>query len=114
MVPAISLPLCLVFYFGFRFLLGPAYVTSFFTGYLIGYLFYDMTHYALHHANFKSKFWLELKQHHMIHHYTDPDNGYGVSSKFWDHIYRTTFTKKAGGPVIVEEVKEELVEEDHS
>jgi sterol desaturase/sphingolipid hydroxylase (fatty acid hydroxylase superfamily) len=73
-----------------------------------------MTHYALHHANFKSKFWLELKQHHMIHHYTDPDNGYGVSSKFWDHIYRTTFTKKAGCPVIVEEVKEELVEEDHS
>jgi sterol desaturase/sphingolipid hydroxylase (fatty acid hydroxylase superfamily) len=50
----------------------------------------------------------------MIHHYTDPDNGYGVSSKFWDHIYRTTFTKKAGCPVIVEEVKEELVEEDHS
>ena len=111
MVPAISLPLCFAFYFAFRYLFGDAYVTAFFTGYLIGYLFYDMTHYALHHANFKSKFWLELKQHHMIHHYSDPENGFGVSTKFWDHVYRTAFTKKTGGPVVVEERSEELVEE---
>lgn len=111
MVPAVSLPLAFAFYFGFKFLLGPAYVTSFFTGFVSGYLFYDMTHYALHHANFKSRFWLDLKQHHMIHHYSDPDNGYGVSSKFWDHVYRTRFAKKTGGPVVVEESVEELAEE---
>ena len=114
MVPAISLPLCVLFYFAFKWLLGDANVTAFFTGFLIGYLFYDMTHYALHHVNFKSKFWLDLKQHHMIHHYSDHDNGFGVSSKFWDHVYRTTFTRKAGGPVVVEEVKEELLEENHN
>lgn len=114
MVPAISLPLCVLFYFAFKWLLGDANVTAFFTGFLIGYLFYDMTHYALHHVNFKSKFWLDLKQHHMIHHYSDHDNGFGVSSKFWDHVYRTTFTRKAGGPVVVEEVKEELLEDNHN
>ncbi len=103
MVPAISLPLCALFYFTFLYLLGERYLAPFFSGLVLGYLFYDMTHYALHHLNFKSKFCLDLKQHHMIHHYSDPDNGFGVSTKFWDLIYRTTFKKKTDKPVIVEE-----------
>lgn len=94
MVPAVSLPLAVLFYFTFRLILGNFYVEPFFVGFVIGYLFYDMTHYALHHANFKSKFWLDLKQHHMIHHYSDPDHGFGVSTTFWDHVYRTTFNRK--------------------
>jgi sterol desaturase/sphingolipid hydroxylase (fatty acid hydroxylase superfamily) len=106
MVPAVSIPLAMMFYFLFRFLLGMAFdnstlVAPFFVGFVSGYLFYDMTHYALHHGNFKSKFWLQLKQHHMIHHYSDPDNGFGVSTTFWDLIYRTTFKKKEHGPVTV-------------
>lgn len=113
MVPAVSLPLAVGFYFLFRWILGPAYVEPFFVGFVIGYLFYDMTHYALHHANFKSKFWLELKQHHMVHHYSDPDNGFGVSTVFWDLVYRTTFKKKEGGKVQVgAKQEEELAEVD--
>jgi hypothetical protein len=103
MVPAISIPLALAFYFSFKWMLGASYVCPFFAGLVTGYLFYDMSHYALHHHNFKRKFWLELKQHHMTHHYSDPHNGYGVSTKFWDHVYRSTFKKKGGGPVVVEE-----------
>jgi 4-hydroxysphinganine ceramide fatty acyl 2-hydroxylase len=103
MVPPISIPLAVVFYFTFKFVLGTQLVAPFFVGFVIGYLFYDMSHYALHHVNFKSKFWLELKQHHMIHHYQDPHNGFGVSSKFWDMVYRTMFKKKSEGPVQVEE-----------
>lgn len=93
MVPSISLPLAFIFYFLFVRIVGEAYVCPLFSGFVIGYLFYDLTHYALHHANFKSKFWLELKQHHMYHHYREPDKGFGVSTKFWDHIFRTLFTK---------------------
>lgn len=106
MVPPVSVPLAIVFYFTFRFLLkvivGDAnLVAPFFVGFVIGYLFYDMTHYALHHVNFKNKFWLELKQHHMIHHYQDPNNGFGVSTKFWDLIYRTTFRRQQSRPAEV-------------
>lgn len=93
MVPSISIPLCVFFYALFYYLLGESRVDSFFVGYLIGYLFYDISHYALHHYNFKGKFWLELKQHHMRHHYVEPENGFGVSSKFWDHVFRTMFKK---------------------
>jgi sterol desaturase/sphingolipid hydroxylase (fatty acid hydroxylase superfamily) len=93
MVPAISLPLCAIFYTLFYLILGQSLVDGFFVGYLVGYLFYDISHYALHHFNFKSKFWLELKQHHMRHHYVEPENGFGVSTKFWDHVFRTMFKK---------------------
>lgn len=99
MVPVVSLPLAVLFYFTFRFILQSLFgdaqlVYPFFVGFVVGYLFYDMTHYALHHANFKSKFWLDLKQHHMIHHYSDPENGFGVSTKFWDMVYHTTFKRE--------------------
>ena len=94
MVPSISIPLAALFYFLFYKLLGHVYVFPFFAGFLTGYLFYDMTHYAVHHFNLKSKFWMELKHHHMLHHYQDAHNGYGVSSKFWDLIFKTTFRKE--------------------
>lgn len=104
MVPVVSIPLALIFYFSFGLLLGPVYVAPFFVGFVMGYLLYDMTHYALHHANFKNRFWLDLKQHHMTHHYTDSEHGYGVTTKFWDLVYHSTFKRKSGGPVVVEEI----------
>lgn len=111
MVPIISIPLAISFYYIFKLILGQSYVAPFFIGFVIGYLFYDMTHYALHHANFRSKFWLDLKQHHMIHHYSDPENGFGVSSKFWDLVYQTTFKKRnTGGPVVVQELHKETAD----
>lgn len=99
MVPAVSMPLAVLFYFLFRLLFAKTLgdenlVTPFFVGFVTGYLLYDMTHYALHHANIKSKFWMELKQHHMLHHYSDPHNGFGVSTQFWDLVYRTTFKRE--------------------
>lgn len=63
-------------------------------GLLCGYLVYDMLHYATHHARWKWKWFLKIKEHHMVHHFQDPDNGYGVSSPFWDKIFRTTFNLK--------------------
>lgn len=93
MVPTVSIPLALLFYYLFYLMFGESNVAPFFIGFLIGYLFYDMTHYAVHHFNMKSKFWLALKHHHMIHHYSDDHNGFGVSSKFWDLVFRTTFKK---------------------
>ena len=94
MVPSVSLPLAVFFYFLFSLFLSPAHLYSFFSGFVLGYLFYDMTHYAIHHANFKSSFWKKIKQHHMLHHYDDPSKGYGVSSVLWDKILDSDFPKK--------------------
>ena len=94
MPPSASIPMALVFYFLFKVLMPAGANDAFFVGFIIGYLVYDMTHYALHHANFKSGTWKKLKQHHMLHHYSDSTKGYGVSSDFWDKILGSNFTKK--------------------
>jgi sterol desaturase/sphingolipid hydroxylase (fatty acid hydroxylase superfamily) len=94
MPPSVSLPLAILFFFIFRITLGEFMMLPFFSGFILGYLFYDITHYAIHHFNMHSKFWLAIKNHHMLHHYHDEYKGYGVSSPFWDVIFRTTFNKK--------------------
>ena len=94
MPPSVSIPLALVFYFLFKALMPDAYVFAFFPGFIIGYLMYDISHYAIHHFNLKGAFWKKIKQHHMLHHYQDPDKGYGVSSPLWDKVFRSDFTKK--------------------
>lgn len=94
MPPSASIPLALGFYILFDWLLPQGVIFAFFPGFIGGYLAYDMTHYALHHANFKNSFMRKLKQHHMLHHYSDATKGYGVSLSFWDKVFRSDFPKK--------------------
>ena len=94
MPPSVSIPLATLFYFLFKFLIGDISVFPFFAGFLIGYLFYDISHYAIHHFNMHSKFWLAIKNHHIKHHYQNPDKGYGVSSPIWDYVFRTHYKRE--------------------
>jgi sterol desaturase/sphingolipid hydroxylase (fatty acid hydroxylase superfamily) len=94
MPPSVSVPLAILFYFIFTLLLGYINVTSFFVGFILGYLAYDMTHYAVHHFNMHNRFWLAIKNHHMKHHYMDSTKGFGVSSPVWDEVMGTNFPKK--------------------
>jgi 4-hydroxysphinganine ceramide fatty acyl 2-hydroxylase len=92
--PSVSIPLATIFYLLFNAILPVNYIFGFFPGFILGYLFYDLSHYAIHHFNFKGNLWKKIKQHHMLHHYQDPDKGYGVSSPLWDKIFRSDFIKK--------------------
>ncbi|MGE5351127.1 MAG: sterol desaturase family protein [Acidobacteriota bacterium] len=91
MPPSVSIPLAFTFYALFYYILGARFVYPFFSGFLAGYLFYDMTHYAIHHFNIKSGIFLFIKKHHMRHHYMDATKGFGVSQPLWDIVYRTNF-----------------------
>lgn len=94
MPPSASIPMALILYFFFSlFFAVKANLYGFFAGFLIGYLIYDMLHYAMHHYNFKTGIMKRIKQHHMLHHYSDPAKGYGVSSAVWDKIFRSDFPK---------------------
>lgn len=95
MPPSVSIPLAVIFYLLFEAIFGPLNVHPFFIGFIIGYLFYDITHYAIHHFNMHSKFWLAIKNHHMRHHYQDPHKGFGVSTPLWDVIIGTNFQRKS-------------------
>jgi sterol desaturase/sphingolipid hydroxylase (fatty acid hydroxylase superfamily) len=92
--PSVSVPLAIGFYFLFNAILPANYIWGFFPGFILGYLVYDISHYAIHHFNFKGNIWKKIKQHHMLHHYQDPGKGYGVSSPLWDKIFGSDFLKK--------------------
>ncbi len=91
MPPSVSIPLAAFFYVLFRLLLGPSLVAPFFAGFLTGYLFYDMTHYAVHHFPIKGRVFSALRRHHLLHHFQQPDRGFGVSSPLWDHVFGTSY-----------------------
>ena len=58
-------------------------------GFTVGYLTYDLTHYATHHFPMRSGIGRYLKRYHMMHHYKTPDQRFGVSSPLWDIVYGT-------------------------
>ena len=93
MPPSVSIPLAVIFYFVFLLVFGQELMLPFFAGFILGYLFYDITHYAIHHFNMHNKLWLAIKNHHMLHHFQDEYKGYGVSTPFWDVVFRTNFDK---------------------
>ncbi len=94
MPPVVSIPLSTLFYVLFRNVLGAVYVPPFFAGFIIGYLAYDLSHYAFHHFSLHGKLSLFLKQQHMLHHYMTPENNYGVSSPLWDVVFGTLRRKQ--------------------
>ncbi|KAL2006791.1 hypothetical protein VTN00DRAFT_9459 [Thermoascus crustaceus] len=57
-------------------------------GGIFGYVCYDMTHYFLHHRNLPF-YYKQLKKYHLQHHFADFDNGFGVTSRFWDRVFGT-------------------------
>jgi 4-hydroxysphinganine ceramide fatty acyl 2-hydroxylase len=59
-----------------------------FSGGIFGYICYDLTHYFLHHRNLPL-WYKELKKYHMQHHFMDYENGFGVTSRFWDRVFGT-------------------------
>lgn len=67
------------------------WIWAFFAGVVAGYLIYDMTHYYIHHFRPRSEFMKRLKAHHLAHHHNPryKESKFGVSSTFWDHVFRT-------------------------
>ncbi|KAK7613563.1 hypothetical protein BKA81DRAFT_362268 [Phyllosticta paracitricarpa] len=62
--------------------------TAVYCGGIFGYICYDLTHYFLHHRNLPA-YYRELKKYHLEHHFADYENGFGVTSKFWDRVFNT-------------------------
>jgi len=88
MPPSVSIPLAVIFYFLFLWLIGPLTPAAF-AGLVGGYLVYDTTHYLTHHSPGKSALGRYQKKRHFRHHYYDSTRNFGVSSPLWDLIWGT-------------------------
>lgn len=94
MPPVLSIPMASLFlglfYLVFSVILPMnAWVGATFSGFIAGYIIYDMMHYATHHFAMHNGIWKWLKRHHMQHHYKDPNLQFGVSSPLWDYVFAT-------------------------
>ena len=76
-------------------IVGPIWSGSFMAGFILGYLAYDYTHYAVHHFNPRTVIGKFLKHNHMIHHFKEHEARWGVSSPFWDYVFGTVEERKA-------------------
>lgn len=94
MPPVVSIPLAAIF-FGLFYVIfaslfqAPHWVSPVFSGFIIGYLIYDLTHYASHHFPMRSGYLKFIKRYHMQHHYKTPNKRFGVSSPIWDKVFNT-------------------------
>jgi len=90
--------------FGIQYLLLGNFTFVFFPGFLLGYLLYASMHYAIHTWKPPFKWMKPLWINHHLHHYKDENNGFGVSSTFWDHVFGTMFKQNTitqkGGRVV--------------
>lgn len=84
----LSIALSTLFFLFYRVIMGNL-VFAFLPGFLIGYASYLWVHYMVHAFQPPKNFWKILWIHHGIHHYKEPHRAFGVSSPFWDMIFRT-------------------------
>ena len=94
MPPAASVPLALIFYAAFYFVLGADAAFAFGAGFLGGYLAYDMIHYHLHHHTPRTRAGKWLRELHMRHHFQDDERGFGISAPYWDRVFGTMHVRR--------------------
>jgi dihydroceramide fatty acyl 2-hydroxylase len=95
MPPSVSVPLSALFCLGFWAVLGTPHWYAFGTGFLAGYLLYDMTHYYLHHHKPRTRVGRWLRELHMRHHFQDDTSGFGISAPYWDKAFGTYSRRRA-------------------
>jgi len=58
-------------------------------GFALGYLAYDLIHYRIHAYESDGGVFRWLRRYHFQHHFSTPDRQFGVSTPFWDYVFRT-------------------------
>ncbi len=58
-------------------------------GMLMGYLAYSVTHHAVHHWRSSNAWLMQRKRWHALHHHVEHPGCYGVTTAFWDHVFRS-------------------------
>jgi sterol desaturase/sphingolipid hydroxylase (fatty acid hydroxylase superfamily) len=86
-----SIPGGIVFYFGFRLIVGPDYIDAFFGILVAYYILYEFTHLTVHQYNWKNPLFQKIKKHHLKHHFHNPQKGFGFTTTIWDKIFKKDF-----------------------
>jgi sterol desaturase/sphingolipid hydroxylase (fatty acid hydroxylase superfamily) len=93
MPPVPSLIITSTFFVLFYLIMGN-YAWAFFPGFIFGYLLYGSLHYAIHAYAPPFRWMKPMWRNHQLHHYSNVDKGFGVSTTLWDRLFGTMFDVK--------------------
>lgn len=88
-IPLASLFLGLFYLVCSVLLQKPEWMVPAFSGFISGYMFYDLGHYAFHHFKTKKGYINYVRKHHMRHHGSESHWRFGVSNPLWDYVFGT-------------------------
>jgi sterol desaturase/sphingolipid hydroxylase (fatty acid hydroxylase superfamily) len=60
-----------------------------FLGFMVGYVAYDLVHFACHQFPMKGRLGNALKVHHMRHHHLKAGGNYAITGMIWDRVFGT-------------------------
>ncbi|TYC91669.1 sterol desaturase family protein [Novosphingobium sp. BW1] len=86
MPPILSIPIALCVWGVFALVMGRASAWPF-LGFMMGYVAYDLVHYACHQWPMRGRLGQALKRHHMRHHHIDKHANYAITAIFWDRVF---------------------------
>lgn len=93
MPPVISVSLGGLIWAGCVAMIGPQ-GHWFFLGFIIGYVVYDLLHYACHQFAMTGVIPRFLKVHHMRHHFEREGGNYAITGMLWDRLFSTKLPTK--------------------
>jgi sterol desaturase/sphingolipid hydroxylase (fatty acid hydroxylase superfamily) len=93
MPPVVSVGLSSLIWLLFVELIGPA-GSVLFLGFGIGYVIYDVIHYACHQLPMRGRILGALRQHHIRHHYAKTEGNFAITAIVWDRVFGTYIPKK--------------------
>lgn len=87
MPPTVTAIIAVAVWVGFRWLGSAEH--AWMAGMVAGYVWYDLTHYYLHHAAPTTAAGKWLRRYHLVHHFQTPEVRYGITTPLWDLVFRT-------------------------
>jgi 4-hydroxysphinganine ceramide fatty acyl 2-hydroxylase len=85
--PIMGVPISLLIWLGLRLVLPDPFPHLLTAGITTGYLYYDMSHFAMHIVK-RDQLRGKLRYHNR-HHFADQEGNYGVTSAFFDQLFGT-------------------------
>lgn len=89
MPPVVAAVIALAVGLPLRALLGPHLFPGAFAGLVAGYVWYDLTHFAVHHLKQRTALGRLQRRNHLVHHFAQPDARFGVTTPLWDLCFGT-------------------------
>jgi sterol desaturase/sphingolipid hydroxylase (fatty acid hydroxylase superfamily) len=96
MPPIVSIPVGGLIWAASLWALG-AQGTWFLLGFMLGYVAYDLVHFACHQLPMKGRIGRALKAHHMRHHHLQVDGNYAITGLIWDRVFSTRISSVQKG-----------------